>query len=621
MNRTRKQLRTVSGSAISLTGLALASVLLYDVYVDVVFQNNVLYTTLFENSLPLLLNAGTAAAGYWLVKKDEPVVVRQTLVWTLLGIVGVLLLAAWVYYFQLVQGQIKPRIIVAQLASLGAVAGVINGVYHGREKRRKQQTSALFENASDCIVKVRFRGDVPYVQDVNPAFERTFGFAGSEIRNEPLDQNIVPGDEASADEINRRAIEGERIETKVERKTANGETRTFRLQGIPIHSGGSNASGYAVYTDITESEQYTDRLDALHEATRDLLSAETPEEVARRGVDAASQVLKLPMSGVFFSAGDALEPAALSDSAEERFGQVGSLDEGESIAWDVFESSELAKIDDVRRLESRRNPETPVASEMVVPLRDHGVLIVGSPRGSEFDANDFTLAEILGSNIATALDRVSRERELEDQNERLETFASVVSHDLKNPLSVAAGYTELAREEFDDSEELARTADALDRMDALIEDLLTIARQEEAIEHTERVELDALARDAWETAKTGDATLEVADSAELTVSRSRCRQLFENLFRNAVEHGGEAVTVTVGPLDGAGFFVEDTGSGIPDDQRAEVFEHGYTTSDGGTGLGLAIVEEIAEAHGGSVAVTESEAGGARFEVEDIDDDA
>jgi signal transduction histidine kinase len=97
------------------------------------------------------------------------------------------------------------------------------------------------------------------------------------------------------------------------------------------------------------------------------------------------------------------------------------------------------------------------------------------------------------------------------------------------------------------------------------------------------------------------------------------QQLFENLFRNALEHGETVETVAVGALgDGPGFYVADDGVGIPESERDEVFESGYTTNEDGTGFGLAIVTDIADAHGWDVTVTESESGGARFEVRGVD---
>ena len=91
--------------------------------------------------------------------------------------------------------------------------------------------------------------------------------------------------------------------------------------------------------------------------------------------------------------------------------------------------------------------------------------------------------------------------------------------------------------------------------------------------------------------------------------------MFENLFRNSVEHGGADVVVRVGDLpDGSGIYVEDDGAGIPADERDEVFVDGFTTEASGTGLGLTIIQQVVSAHGWEIAVTESAEGGARFEI-------
>lgn len=107
----------------------------------------------------------------------------------------------------------------------------------------------------------------------------------------------------------------------------------------------------------------------------------------------------------------------------------------------------------------------------------------------------------------------------------------------------------------------------------------------------------------------------------LPVGRDRAVQrmadgyILANLFRNAVEHGGDDVTVRVGALaPGTGFYVADGGAGLPETARDETFEFGYSTAEDGTGFGLAIVTEIAEAHGWEIHVTDSEEGGARFEI-------
>ncbi|MFB6235418.1 MAG: PAS domain S-box protein [Halopenitus sp.] len=209
-----------------------------------------------------------------------------------------------------------------------------------------------------------------------------------------------------------------------------------------------------------------------------------------------------------------------------------------------------------------------------------------------------------------------RRRELERQNERLDRFASVVSHDLRSPLSVANGNVKLVRE-TGDLDRLDRVEEALSRMDAMIDELLTLARGGQPIDDLSPVSLDSVAQDAWRTVDTGEATLSVTTDREILASRGRLRTLLENLFRNSVEHGPPDVSVTLGGLSD-GFFVADDGPGIPEERREDVFEWGFTTTDGGTGFGLAIAVEVSEAHDWTIELTESNAGGARFEIHGVE---
>ena len=220
----------------------------------------------------------------------------------------------------------------------------------------------------------------------------------------------------------------------------------------------------------------------------------------------------------------------------------------------------------------------------------------------------------LRNRIETLLDHRAQSLELQRQNERLERFASLVSHDLYSPLTVATGRLELARDETD-SDHLAAVAEAHDRVDELITDILSLTRQGKAIDGTETVDLAVLAERSWEMVEAPEATLDVDGTLSFEADASRVQQLFENLFRNAVEHGGEAVAIGVGPLDdGRGFYVEDDGPGVPVSDREVVFEYTFTTSETNTGFGLAIVDQIAGAHGWTIRVDDGARGGARFEV-------
>jgi Signal transduction histidine kinase len=200
---------------------------------------------------------------------------------------------------------------------------------------------------------------------------------------------------------------------------------------------------------------------------------------------------------------------------------------------------------------------------------------------------------------------------LKAQNERLKEFTGIVSHDLRNPLSVAESRLELAQNGHD-GEHITKASDAIGRCQALIDDLLTLAQGGDHVDKTDAVVVADTAEECWETVETAAATLNVEASQTIEADRSRFQELLENLYRNAVEHGGDDVTISVGTIDG-GLYVADTGLGVPEPDRAEIFQAGYSTSTDGTGFGLRIVEQIANAHRWEVTVTESEQGGARFE--------
>lgn len=209
-----------------------------------------------------------------------------------------------------------------------------------------------------------------------------------------------------------------------------------------------------------------------------------------------------------------------------------------------------------------------------------------------------------------------REQRLQQQNDQLERFANVVSHDLRNPLNVAQGRVDLLREESA-SEHIDPIERSLTRMEELIEDLLTLAQQGDQVSELVATDLATLSSSCWANVATAEATVQVKVTRTLRVDPTRTQQLLENLFRNAVEHGGDDLSVTVGELED-GFYIEDNGPGIPQEDREEIFSVGYSTATDGTGFGLSIVKQVVSAHGWTINVTDGSEGGARFEITDVE---
>jgi PAS domain S-box-containing protein len=614
-----------------------------------------------------------------------------------------------------------------------------------REERDRRE--ALFGNAPAPVIAGTIHENGEHrISDANDAFENVFGYGAEEVVGEDVAEVVVPPGTERHEQFRKRVMAGGPTIAEVERTTADGP-RDFLLTVVPYGGDDEGAGGwYAWYTDISERTEREQAIEELHSTTDAFMEATTPEDVAETTVDAVRDVLEMPANGVYLYDEKAgrLAPVSWTAKTEEVVGEPPTFAPDEGLAGTAFETGEPQIYDDVSTVPERLNPDMDVRSQIIYPLDEHGVLLIGSPDPGAFSDIDISFAGTLAAHATTALERVEREnelarrqqlfeailetsiegilvvdenreyatwnqqfvdmwgvpeellgdeaeglgfeyaldqlehpqefidgveylyghpheesrdeirladgrvfdrysapirtddgsyfgrvwffrditeqetrkRELARQNERLEEFASVVSHDLRNPLNVAQGRLSLAREQRD-SEHLESAAEAVDRSISLIGDLLTFAREGERANCVETVDIAEICDDCWQNVETADATLVNGTERAIRADPGRLRQLFENLMRNAVDHGGQEITVTVGDLDG-GFYVADDGPGIPEGERDQVFDAGYSTAREGTGFGLDIVREIAEAHGWNVRVTDSTAGGVKFEITGVE---
>jgi signal transduction histidine kinase len=372
----------------------------------------------------------------------------------------------------------------------------------------------------------------------------------------------------------------------------------------------------------------------------ELINAESKTDIAQMATEIANAVFGATIAGVHLRSEDdeRLEGVATNDFAREQFGEPPTYsrdddDIASELVWEAFDRGRPLYLADTEKY-GPLSAESPARSALIHPLDDYGVFIVSETETDAFDATVQNLIELVAQAVTSGLNRVEREADLREsrqriqrQNERLDQFASVVSHDLRNPLGVAQLRLNLLKEEIE-CEHVESIEHSLDRMETMIDDLLTMARADQTVEdgQVEQILLYELAESAWETTRTASATLELAvpDEAVVDGHRSLLRTALENLFRNALDHNDPPLTVRVGLLDAAdaptddghrgGFLIEDDGDGIPEDEYDDIFSYGYTTSDEGTGFGLSIVEDVVEAHGWTISIAESDEGGARFEI-------
>lgn len=227
----------------------------------------------------------------------------------------------------------------------------------------------------------------------------------------------------------------------------------------------------------------------------------------------------------------------------------------------------------------------------------------------------------IGMKEAQAITRARKaeqnERQLEQQNDRLESFAGMLAHELRNPLTIAQIYH--PQEQPQNEGAATHVENALDRIEEMVDILLVTVRGSEADIDYERVAVAEIVDDAWDdlSVRTEAADLAVEATQTIRADPVHVEHLFRNLFRNSIEHGGEDVTIRVGDLTD-GFYLEDDGPGIPEDAREDVREAGFTSKADGIGLGLTFIDQLAKTYDWDWTITEAEVGGARFEFTGVD---
>jgi len=240
------------------------------------------------------------------------------------------------------------------------------------------------------------------------------------------------------------------------------------------------------------------------------------------------------------------------------------------------------------------------------------VLVSATLEQRSFSDLEVDLLRILAASVSAAMVRVEREAELQRQNDRLSEFTGYVSHDLRNPLSVAQGYIDQVKE-TGNTETLAAVERAHDRMSTLIEDMLLLARKGEIIDMVGPTRVHSVAQWAWESVDSRDAEFVVDGELIAEADAPRLQQVFENLLRNSIEHGGPDLTVTVECHDEQ-FIIADDGHGFDGEPPRLDSE----THESESGLGLSIVAKIVEAHGWDITAETADTGGSRFVISGIE---
>ncbi|SEV98100.1 GAF domain-containing sensor histidine kinase [Halobacterium jilantaiense] len=445
------------------------------------------------------------------------------------------------------------------------------------------------------------------------------------------------------------AVGGERRQFTTTHEASDGETVTvdLDLQPLPapaVADAGTRKDVFAVAvtghretaTDDGEAEATLDALAALYDSTTD--DEDSFGERVQTVLELGSDHLGLDVG--FYTkidGGVQLVRASVGDHPLLQPGEQADL--GDAYCKETIAESSPTVMEDVWQTPFADDPaydvfglECYIGAEIRLGDTTHGTLCFADrePRAAPITESDEAFVSALAGWLEHELEHEREREQLARQADRLEEFAGVVAHDLRNPLNVASGHLDLAATQIaagdSGAEAVADAQSAVDRMAELVEDVRSLASEGAVVGNPETVSLREVAEEAASTALPETATLTVeTDAGEyLSADPERLRTVFENFFRNSREHGGDDIAVTVTSVDpqagggDAGFSVVDDGPGFGDIETAQVFEQGYTTRPEGTGYGLSIVEAIVDAHGWTVSAADAEGGGARFDVRGVE---
>jgi signal transduction histidine kinase len=238
----------------AVLSVVLAGIVVRDIYIDWAVEGKSLWSTLAENAVPVALAVGVAVAGYVVYTNRDEQYMQTVTTWQYLGAAGILVVALEVVGLQLVQGELKPRLIIIQMTIGGAIAGTLVGYANARSvearqaaERERDKFEALFENSPVEGVEVRFDGDDICIEAVNAPFEETFAVDATAVEGDRLFATVDHAPNIEAD-LREHIAAGTEYETELHTATDDGQ-KDFQLRVVPF---GDGEQAYLLYTDVTD---------------------------------------------------------------------------------------------------------------------------------------------------------------------------------------------------------------------------------------------------------------------------------------------------------------------------------------------------------------------------------
>ncbi|MFZ6177165.1 ATP-binding protein [Nannocystis pusilla] len=427
-----------------------------------------------------------------------------------------------------------------------------------------------------------------------------------------------------------RCLAGVVVDEEVQRLGDGGPVARVRARAVPVRDAdGAVLAAVAVFAEVTAEQRRLAAAELLDDAGRVLLESLELARVAQLGAE-----LLVPRLG------DVCLVSLLADEDELRLLGLAHADPTalaperplhdrfplQALAWDVLQDSRARLVADLGPLDPPQRAlglRAGVLAPLIARGRALGVVRLLAAR--RLDDDDLDLVRRVADRLALALDNAREHAEAVRASQAREDVLTVVSHDLRNPLSaITLGATVLVKKLRDAEENVAVIQRSAARIERLTENLLDLAGAqagrptvlEREVADAREILEDALALQKPLADKKGVrlvARLRM-EQAPLFCDRTRIAQVFGNLLDNAIKFSASGQEVVVeGDLDGGQvrFSVRDQGPGIEEADLPHIFEPFWSTVRGGKkglGLGLSIARSIVGAHDGRMSVASDHAG-------------
>ena len=506
-----------------------------------------------------------------------------------------------------------------------------------------------------------------FTQYVSPQVEKLLGYSQEEfIQDKTLWTKILhPDDRDQVFAENIRTVQsGEAFQLEYRLLTKDDRIVWVRDEAILLHdSQGTPQYWLGVWTDITtrkEAEQeqanlvgvmtkHTIQLRAAAEVSNAASSILDINELLPNVVELIRNHFDYYYTGIFLvdeTQEWAILKAATGEIGQQMLAQGHRLPLGDSsmIGWCISHRQARIALDVGEDAVRFRNPFLPLTrSEIALPLIAHGQMIgamtIQSVLPSAFTRMDITALQTMADQIANALEnarlfteRASLINELETQNAELERFTYTVSHDLRSPLVTIRGFLGYLQQDATSGDltrfnkDMTRIANAVDKMQDLLNDLLELSRIGRVINPPKDIPFGQIIRESIEliSGAIERGRVEVKIQSDLPIIRGdhiRLVEVMQNLISNAIKFMGDQLNPRI-EIGTAGlaqdgnpiFFVRDNGIGIERQYQERIFGlfNRLDPNIDGTGIGLTLVRRIIEVHNGKIWVESQPGQGASF---------